>query len=501
MLCTCEFSCVYFLKPYTLLTSKLYIRFAKSHHIPSTCCAHSDAMLCTCEFSCVYFLKPQAKTETRTRTAFSATDVNKLACVSKTMQEMTAAPHIDTLFWKVNGLFVFGVDFEAVCSMCLQAGYSPARLPNFYRNINIFMSTKYVQELNFSTAAQADRNFNNTVFVTHNHAKHSLKVGRSRENEFCGLLDAGLSRSQGAVMIENGTIAYRHDSTGVSSHVKAHDATCLNSDFQRIREVVRLHMGDVVLIGNAGLTTLRVSLGKYDLLRLLDMMQASSAKHGSQEGPGSTDEAFCTLQLAQMQVEERTAAEFRDMIFSATRYKEATKEIHAHEDDTKKVIAFQTMTRMNEIQVLQRRLVEIQCLQRSRRMEAAGRATLTPMHEANMVRTVPHGLMVQSDASLAQQHDDIAHRLASMQLLLDEQQEKHTMALAQQAASFVSKMRLLEEKRQDANMCVICMDAPKTFAMMPCGHVCCCETCALQMIGDSCPLCRTNVTQVLKTWY
>ena len=30
----------------------------KSHQIASTCCAHSHAMLCTCEFSCVYFLKP-----------------------------------------------------------------------------------------------------------------------------------------------------------------------------------------------------------------------------------------------------------------------------------------------------------------------------------------------------------------------------------------------------------------------------------------------------------
>ena len=53
-------SCVYFLKPYTSPTSKLDICFAKSHPIASTCYAHPDAMLCTCEFSWIYFIGARA---------------------------------------------------------------------------------------------------------------------------------------------------------------------------------------------------------------------------------------------------------------------------------------------------------------------------------------------------------------------------------------------------------------------------------------------------------
>ena len=80
-----------------------------------------------------------------------------------------------------------------------------------------------------------------------------------------------------------------------------------------------------------------------------------------------------------------------------------------------------------------------------------------------------NGLMLQSDASLAQKHDDITHRLASMQLLLDEQQQKHTIALAQQAANFVTETLLREEARQREkqaiNNCVICLDAPRTLKL------------------------------------
>jgi len=201
----------------------------------------------------------RAKTGNGIQAAFSATDFNKLACVSKKMHETMTAPHIDTMFWKVNGFSVFGTDFESVCSMCRQAGYSPVHLPNFYRNINIFMSAKYVQELNFSTAIGSDVNYNKTVLVSHDHAKHSITVGRSRDNDLCGLLDAGLSRSQGTVTIENGTIKYRNNSENVESFKKAHKAKHPKSAFQKICKDARLHMGDIVLIGNASLTTLRVS--------------------------------------------------------------------------------------------------------------------------------------------------------------------------------------------------------------------------------------------------
>ena len=42
-------------------------------------------------------------------------------------------------------------------------------------------------------------------------------------------------------------------------------------------------------------------------------------------------------------------------------------------------------------------------------------------------------------------------------------------------------------------LCVVCMDAPKWYAMVPCMHVCACEACAqllTQTTPPTCPVCR-----------
>ena len=36
--------------------------------------------------------------------------------------------------------------------------------------------------------------------------------------------------------------------------------------------------------------------------------------------------------------------------------------------------------------------------------------------------------------------------------------------------------------------CTVCMDLPRTHAMVPCGHRCVCHTCASKL--EHCPLCR-----------
>jgi len=66
----------------------------------------------------------------------------------------------------------------------------------------------------------------------------------------------------------------------------------------------------------------------------------------------------------------------------------------------------------------------------------------------------------------------------------------------------------VEEKEQKApavvpaegeggEKCVVCMDQKATIAMLPCGHLCCCEKCASGM--KACPLCRAPIskTQVI----
>jgi len=49
-----------------------------------------------------------------------------------------------------------------------------------------------------------------------------------------------------------------------------------------------------------------------------------------------------------------------------------------------------------------------------------------------------------------------------------------------------------EEPSIDSILCVICLDAPRAVAFVPCGHMCCCPSCASSM--DVCPLCRGPVS-------
>eukprot|EP00639_Heterosigma_akashiwo_P036542 CAMPEP_0194723210 /NCGR_PEP_ID=MMETSP0296-20130528/14251_1 /TAXON_ID=39354 /ORGANISM="Heterosigma akashiwo, Strain CCMP2393" /LENGTH=81 /DNA_ID=CAMNT_0039626533 /DNA_START=97 /DNA_END=339 /DNA_ORIENTATION=+ len=48
--------------------------------------------------------------------------------------------------------------------------------------------------------------------------------------------------------------------------------------------------------------------------------------------------------------------------------------------------------------------------------------------------------------------------------------------------------------------CAVCMDAQKDTLIAPCGHVCCCNTCAtiLQAREDSCPVCRGQIEGIFK---
>lgn len=45
-------------------------------------------------------------------------------------------------------------------------------------------------------------------------------------------------------------------------------------------------------------------------------------------------------------------------------------------------------------------------------------------------------------------------------------------------------------------VCIICMDAPKTLVLVPCGHYCVCIEC-VEPLKKKCPLCRSNFTSFI----
>lgn len=54
---------------------------------------------------------------------------------------------------------------------------------------------------------------------------------------------------------------------------------------------------------------------------------------------------------------------------------------------------------------------------------------------------------------------------------------------------------------EDAENCTVCWSAAACVIFQPCGHVCCCETCAKPLVaaGISCPMCRGHVTASITT--
>ncbi|XP_023014313.2 mitochondrial E3 ubiquitin protein ligase 1 [Leptinotarsa decemlineata] len=54
------------------------------------------------------------------------------------------------------------------------------------------------------------------------------------------------------------------------------------------------------------------------------------------------------------------------------------------------------------------------------------------------------------------------------------------------------RRRLRDEDLSENQICVVCKTNPKEIILLPCGHVCLCEDCSVD-ISDQCPVCRANI--------
>jgi hypothetical protein len=53
---------------------------------------------------------------------------------------------------------------------------------------------------------------------------------------------------------------------------------------------------------------------------------------------------------------------------------------------------------------------------------------------------------------------------------------------------------------EEASSCVVCMDAPPSHAMIPCGHKCMCEGCVAEHRPNICHICRAPVTGTMRVY-
>jgi len=79
--------------------------------------------------------------------------------------------------------------------------------------------------------------------------------------------------------------------------------------------------------------------------------------------------------------------------------------------------------------------------------------------------------------------------------------------ILEQMVNEPERMLQLLQAQQERELCVICMDKPKTYLIAPCGHKCLCEDCAesleRQGHGDrnkTCPICRVPMQRMFKVF-
>ena len=121
-----------------------------------------------------------------------STNWDNLAYTSKEMQKKISSMQLqNSHFWEQNGKHVFGNLFVDVSQICLSAGFSPRELPDFYRNINLFLSGEYKHELSVDTpwTKEGDKTDQHT---DKNDA--CVRIGRSRTNDLVTIRDPSMSR-------------------------------------------------------------------------------------------------------------------------------------------------------------------------------------------------------------------------------------------------------------------------------------------------------------------
>ena len=75
-------------------------------------------------------------------------------------------------------------------------------------------------------------------------------------------------------------------------------------------------------------------------------------------------------------------------------------------------------------------------------------------------------------------------------------------ALRRERQAIAAVLRREQQARRDEAACVVCLEAPKTHAFLPCMHRCVCAMCAADVTDGKgeCPLCRRKAKDVRRVY-
>ena len=90
--------------------------------------------------------------------------------------------------------------------------------------------------------------------------------------------------------------------------------------------------------------------------------------------------------------------------------------------------------------------------------------------------------------------DDLASVALERQNESDIESSERQGCEVKQGQNIISKTELNERF-----VCKVCMECQIQVTFVPCGHLVCCGQCALVL--DECPICRTAISGVIRTFY
>lgn len=410
-------------------------------------------------------------------------DTRKLACVCthlRNLVPLVESDHANNM--KKHSESVFGRVFNAICDICIQAGYSPTNMPGFYKNVNIFLSGKYAEEIELDTLPFKCKQ---EIELDTLHGKRKeeveldtykrmqsitvdgmpdLTVGRSRACHFICLADPNASRKHGTIHKKDGKLVYTNTSEQNDSFLKVGGVpgfeVCKKKKGTDIHTCI-LQIGDQVIITSMHFSTLRVNISEADMERLINMMHLTKCQQDPRSAPFTTEEALCEIELARAVQYSKSYSDFRSyyesniMLLGQARQQQELKVCNLVSNEIRKKVDIMKAN----VTILQDKLDEVKKTQYDTKQEhkRAKRAISNTGGDLEMLPPSPQELLPQClKLRISEQQAEIeAYRqeLAQQVVLLAEQEQLHAenlLLIQEHEKAHNEHLRIIQE-HEEAN--------------------------------------------------
>ena len=138
--------------------------------------------------------------------------------------------------------------------------------------------------------------------------------------------------------------------------------------------------------------------------------------------------------------------------------------------------------------------------------EAKGMLEQAKAEKEERVRVAAEEAAAAKAVKAAAEVEAAAAKAVAAAELLQMEEQMAALALRMQEAQAqlgVSPAAPAPHPDAEETMCVVCFDAPKEYAIVPCGHQCVCGECAEQLTKTRtpmCPVCRGPIRETMKVF-